>query len=72
MLLSCDTSPYGLRDLLSHKIANGDGKPVGFLYVRHFELKTEHECLIHIFNESKETPTIVFALIQRWALLLGA
>ena len=37
-----------------------------------FELKTDHKPLIHIFKETKATPTMASGRIQRWALALGA
>ena len=43
-----------------------------YLYGRGFELKTDHKPLIHIFSESKATPTMASGRIQRWALTLGA
>ena len=43
-----------------------------YLYGRRFELKTDHKPLIHIFSESKATPTMASGRIQRWALTLGA
>ena len=43
-----------------------------YLYGRHFELKTDHKPLVHIFSETKATPVLAAGRIQRWALMLGA
>ena len=43
-----------------------------YLYGRRFKLKTDHKPLIHIFSESKATPTTASGRIQRWVLTLGA
>ena len=43
-----------------------------YLCGRHFELKTDHKPLVHIFSETKATPVLAAGRIQRWALTLGA
>ena len=43
-----------------------------YLYGRHFEIKTDHKPLTHIFNEAKAILTMASDRIQRWALLLSA
>ena len=43
-----------------------------YLYGRHFEIKTDHKPLTHLFNETKAVPTMASSRIQRWALLLSA
>ena len=43
-----------------------------YLFGRHFEIKTDHRPLTHLFSESKGVPTMASGQIQRWALLLSA
>ena len=43
-----------------------------YLYGRHFELKTDHKPLVHIFSETKATTVLAAGRIQRWAITLGA
>ena len=43
-----------------------------YLFGRHFEIKTDHRPLTHLFSESKGVPTMASGRIQRWALLLSA
>jgi hypothetical protein len=43
-----------------------------YLYGTHFTLFSDHKPLEHLFNESKQIPTLASARIQRWALTLAA
>ena len=43
-----------------------------YLYGRHFEIKTDHKPLTHIFGESRGVPVMASGRLQRWALTLGA
>ena len=42
-----------------------------YLYGREFTILSDHKPLKHIFSQSKATPAIALARIQRWAILLG-
>ena len=43
-----------------------------YIYGRSFVIISDHKPLMHLFSESKATPAMASARIQRWALLLGA
>jgi hypothetical protein len=43
-----------------------------YIYGRPFVLLSDHKPLMHILSESKATPAMASARLQRWALLLGA
>ena len=43
-----------------------------YLYGRRFTIISDHKPLEHLFSETKATPTLASARIQRWALILGA
>ena len=43
-----------------------------YLFGRQFTILSDHKPLKHLFNESKTTPTLASARIQRWSLTLGA
>ena len=43
-----------------------------YLYGRHFEIKTDHKPLTHIFGESRGIPVMASGRLQRWALTLSA
>ena len=42
-----------------------------YIYGRSFVLLSDHQPLMHILSESKATPAMASARLQRWALLLG-
>ena len=42
-----------------------------YLYGHKFTILSDHKPLMHILSESKSTPAMVSARIQRWAILLG-
>lgn len=42
-----------------------------YLYGRRFTIISDHKPLEHLFSETKATPTLASARIQRWALILG-
>ena len=42
-----------------------------YLYAREFVILSDHQPLKHILSESKATPAMASARIQRWAILLG-
>ena len=42
-----------------------------YLYARKFVILSDHQPLKHILSESKATPAMASARIQRWAILLG-
>ena len=43
-----------------------------YLFGRHFTILSDHKPLQHLFSETKGTPTMASARIQRWAMALGA
>ena len=43
-----------------------------YLFGRHFTILSDHKPLQHLFSETKGTPTMASARIQRWAMVLGA
>ena len=42
-----------------------------YIYGRQFVILSDHKPLMHILSESKATPAMASARLQRWALLLG-
>ena len=42
-----------------------------YLFGRHFIILSDHRPLQHLFSETRATPTMASARIQRWALMLG-
>ena len=70
--LTAAEQKYSQLDKEALAIVFGVKKHHQYLYGRRFELKTDHKPLIHIFSESKATPTMASGRIQRWALTLGA
>ena len=42
-----------------------------YLFGRHFIILSDHKPLQHLFDETRATPTMASARIQRWALTLG-
>lgn len=63
---------YSHLDKEALAIVFGVRKYHQYLYGRHFEIKTDHKPLTHIFSESRATPKMASGRIQRWALTLGA
>ena len=43
-----------------------------YLFGCHFTILSDHKPLQHLFSETKGTPTMASARIQRWAMVLGA
>ena len=70
--LSKAETNYSHLDKEALAIIYGIKKYHQYLYGRHFEIKTDHKPLTHIFNEAKAIPTMASGRIQRWALLLSA
>ena len=42
-----------------------------YLLGRHFEIKTDHKPLIHLFSPARATSQMASARVQRWALILS-
>jgi len=42
-----------------------------YLYGHEFTILSNHKPLMHIFSQSKATPAMALARIQRWTILLG-
>ena len=42
-----------------------------YLFGRHFIILSDHKPLQYLFSETRATPTMASARIQRWALMLG-
>ena len=43
-----------------------------YLFGREFTIVSDHKPLQHLFSESKATPVLASAHIQRWSLILAA
>ena len=70
--LTAAEQAYSQLDKEALAIVYGVKKYHQYLYGRPFELKTDHQPLVHIFSQKKATPTMASSRIQRWALTLGA
>ena len=43
-----------------------------YIFGYHFTILSDHKSLQHLFKQSRATPMLASACIQRWALILGA
>ena len=70
--LSKAETNYSHLDKEALAIIFGVKKYHQYVYGRHFEIRTDHKPLTHLFNETKAVPLMASGRIQRWALLLSA
>ena len=70
-MLSATEQKYSQLEKEGLSVIFGVKRFHNYLFGRHFTIVTDHKPLLGLFTESKPTPSLASARIQRWSLILG-